>query len=122
MPLPSPPPRTFGEVVRRWWLSQRRHRALRRWLLFRGLPVLLGLGALFLVNGLVIGWVTAYNVLVTIDSPADTANPPLAWLLSLAGWLIGPALAGAIAGHVVTSWIAGRRSRPFVLPTSSDDA
>ena len=83
---------------------------------------MLGLAALFVVNGLVIGWTTAYNVLVTIDSPADTSSPPLAWLLSLAGWLIGPALAGAVAGYVVTSWIAGRRSKPFVLPFSGDDA
>src|SRR5687767_13075644 len=103
VPLPNPPQGTFGEVTRRWWLSQRRHPGLRHWLLFRGLPVLLGLATLFVANGLVIGWATAYNVMATIDSPADTSSPALAWLLSLAGWLVGPAIAGAVAGNIVTS-------------------
>ncbi len=45
-------------------------------------------------------------------SPADTGSPVLAWFLSVAGWLIGPAVAGAVAGSVVNAAIGARRRKP----------
>jgi hypothetical protein len=76
---------------------------------------------LFVVNGCTNGWTAAYNVMVTIDSPADSDHILLAWLLSIAGWMIGPAVAGAVAGYVITSWIDRRRSRPFRLAVGDDE-
>jgi Pentapeptide repeats (8 copies)/Family of unknown function (DUF6313) len=81
--------------------------------LFRGIPVLVVLAALFVGNGLVIGWRTAYDVMLAITSPADTKLPVLAWFLSVVGWLIGPAVAGAVAGHMVNAAIGARRKKPI---------
>jgi hypothetical protein len=66
---------------------------------------------IYITNGVVNGWRTAYDVNVVITSPADTSQPWLAWPLSIAGWLIVPVLAGAIAGYAVTSAITVRRRR-----------
>jgi hypothetical protein len=72
-----------------------------------------GFAALFATNGLVIGWRKAYDVMLAIISPADTNSPVLAWLLSLAGWLVGPAVAGAVVGYMITAAIEGRRKKPI---------
>jgi hypothetical protein len=37
----------------------------------------------------------------------------LAWSLSLAGWLVAPGVAGAVAGYVISSAIEARRRRPI---------
>ena len=94
----APPPRE-GPVAlaRRWWHSRGQHRPLRYWLLFRGIPALVTFTALFVANGLVIGWRNAYDVTLSITSPAATTSPVLAWPLSLAGWLVGPAVAGRLS-------------------------
>ncbi|MGN9915845.1 DUF6313 family protein [Micromonospora palomenae] len=70
-----------------------------------------GYGLLFVLNGLIIGWQTAYDVNIGITSPAVTALPALAWPLSIAGWLVAPGIAGAVAGYVVSSSIRSRRRR-----------
>jgi Family of unknown function (DUF6313) len=69
--------------------------------------------ALFIANGLVIGWRSAYDVMLAITSPAATSSPALAWLLSLGGWLVGPAVAGAVVGYMITAEIEGRRKKKF---------
>jgi hypothetical protein len=56
---------------------------------------LLGLGALFMINGFVIGWSDAYDVTVQITSPLDTAQRWVAMPLSLAGWLVWPSVTGS---------------------------
>ena len=99
------------DLVRRWWRSRGHQRNLRYWLLFRGLPVLVGLVVLYIVNGFVVGWRDAYDVSLGIESPAETSAPVLAWFLSVAGWLVMPGVAGAVAGYVVSDSIASRRSR-----------
>jgi hypothetical protein len=110
----APPPREGPfTLVRRWWRSRGQHRPLRYWLLFRGIPALVAFAALFAANGLVIGWRKAYDVMLAIISPADTSSPVLAWLLSLAGWLVGPAVAGAVVGYMITAAIEGRRKKPI---------
>jgi hypothetical protein len=67
--------------------------------------------ALYIVNGFVIGWEEAYNVCLAIDPPSETSAPVLAWALSIAGWLVMPGVAGAVAGYVVSDSIGSRRSR-----------
>ena len=110
----APPPRE-GPValVRRWWRSRGQHPPLRYWLLFRGIPALVAFAALFAANGFVIGWRNAYDVMLAITSPAATSNRVLAWLLSFTGWLVGPAVAGAVVGYMITTEIEGRRRKPF---------
>ncbi|GAA2656773.1 hypothetical protein GCM10010400_12390 [Streptomyces aculeolatus] len=69
--LSPPPPPSIGQRAATWWA--RRH-ALGRmpfWLLTRAVWVLGPCTALFLLNGLLVGWVGAYEVLVGIASPAD---------------------------------------------------
>jgi hypothetical protein len=80
-------------------------------LLFRGVPVLLAYGALYLVNGVVLGWRDAYDISLGIETPHGHHPELLSYLLSLAGWLIAPGIAGAVAGYVVSSSIGSRRSR-----------
>ena len=111
----APPPRE-GPVAltRRWWHSRGQHPPLRYWLLFRGIPVLMAFTALFVANGLVIGWRPAYDVMLAITSPAATKSPILAWPLSIAGWLAGPAVvAAAVIGYMITAGIEGRRKKPL---------
>ncbi|WP_425266895.1 DUF6313 family protein [Amycolatopsis circi] len=110
--LPPPPPRSLFARMRTRWRSRGRHTAFKYWILFRGIPFAVFFGALFVLNGFVIGWREAYDVSLSITSPASTSSPLTAWILSVAGWLAAPALAGAVAGHVVTASISGRRKKP----------
>jgi len=109
------------ELWRRWWRSQKRHRGFRYWLWFRGLPFAGLVAILFVINGFVNGWTIAYEITVTITSPADARVSVVAWLLSIAGWLLIPCVAGAVAGYIVTDFIAGRRTRP-VADLFAEDA
>lgn len=124
MPLSSQPPQGRVDLAppphegpvaltRRWWHSRGQYRPLQYWLLFRGIPVLLAFTMLFVANGLVIDWRNAYDVMLSITSPAATKSPGLAWPLSLAGWLVGPAVAGAVVGYMITAGIDGRRKKPI---------
>jgi hypothetical protein len=119
--LPPPPPDRVLDKVRRRWRSRGQHRGLRYWTLFRGIPILLGYAALYLANGLMIGWRQAYDVNIGVTSPAATTSPALAWVLSLAGWLVAPGIAGAVAGFVISSYIASRRQTPVSRLFTSDD-
>jgi hypothetical protein len=118
--LPPPPRETLTELLRRWWRARGRHRGLRYWLLLRGMPILLVFACLFAANGLIIDWRVAYDVMLGITSPADTDSPVLAWFLSFAGWLVGPAVAGAVVGYMVTAAIGGRRTKPIDQLFSSE--
>ncbi|MEV4242044.1 DUF6313 family protein [Streptosporangium canum] len=109
--IPPPPRERARHRLRRWWLSLGAHHGARYWMWTRGLPILFVFGALFVANGLLIGWRKAYDVTLAITSPADTTMPVLAWLLSIAGWLLAPAIVGAITGFVVSNAIASRRTR-----------
>ncbi|HEU0242064.1 MAG TPA: hypothetical protein VFR11_22815 [Micromonosporaceae bacterium] len=60
------------------------------------------IATLFVVNGFVLGWVEAYEILVTIGSPADTSHRAVAWMLSVAGWLAQPVTAAAIIALIVS--------------------
>jgi hypothetical protein len=97
--------------VRRWWRSQLRHSPFRHWLIYRGSLLAAGYAGLYVTNGFVIGWRETYDVNVAITSPAATSAPLLAWPLSVAGWLMVPVLAGALAGYMINTTISGRRSK-----------
>ncbi len=111
--LPTPQPESARARAQRLQLSQGHHSRLRHWLLFRGSLALAGYVIFFVVAGLVIGWRQAYDVSIGITSPAATASPVAAWPLSVAGWLFAPALAGAVAGYVVSAGISSRRTESF---------
>lgn len=70
---PTPVP---GESLRRrllrYWRSRGQYGRLRYWLLFRGLPILLGFGALYVANGFTNGWAAAYEL--TLGSPPRPAG------------------------------------------------
>jgi hypothetical protein len=94
---------------------------MRYWLPYRGAPIIAFYIILYCVNGVVIGWSNAYDVTLGITSPTDTDQPAIAWVLSLAGWLLIPGIAGAVSGYIVTTQIEGTRERPFsdLLPDST---
>jgi len=119
--LPPPPHEPVRHLLRRWRLSQERHHGLRYWAQTRGLPLLLAYVALFVANGFAIGWRRAYDVSIGITSPAGSRVPVLAWFLSVAGWLLVPAVVGGVAGYVVSDGITSRRTRSAEEIFARDD-
>ena len=57
--------------------------------------------------------------MLSITSPATTKSPGLAWPLSLAGWLVDPAVAGAAVGYMITPGSTGAQSGAVTVPTSA---
>ncbi|MDN3354199.1 DUF6313 family protein [Actinomadura sp. DC4] len=108
--LPPPPREPYRHSLRRWRLSLERYHGLRYWALTRGLPLLMTYVGLFVASGFAIGWRRAYDVSIGITSPAGSRVPVLAWFLSVAGWLLVPAVVGGIAGYVVSDAITSRRT------------
>jgi Family of unknown function (DUF6313) len=106
---PPPPSDRLSDSLRD------RYRALSRfnrpvyWLLTRGLWWLLCFGGVYALCGFLIGWTTAYEVMVGITSPAETQLRPLSWILSLTGWLAAPAVVGGAVGYLVNRQVDRRR-------------
>ncbi|MFE9776347.1 DUF6313 family protein [Streptomyces sp. NPDC005931] len=67
--------------------------------------------SLFVVGGVLMGWVTAYEVLIGIASPAKTDPQWVAWPLSVTGWAAIPAFVGGTAGYLITTQIAAHQAR-----------
>ncbi|WP_411132685.1 DUF6313 family protein [Streptomyces sp. 030-HV] len=67
--------------------------------------------ALYVLNGFLIGWVPAYEVLRGETSPAAVRPQWCAWPLSLIGWAAMPAIIGAAAGYVITEQIHAHHAR-----------
>ena len=67
------PSKTVLSEVRRRYRSRFRHRGMRYWLPYRGLPIIAFYVILYCMNGLVIGWGNAYDVTLGITSPATWA-------------------------------------------------
>lgn len=109
--IQPPPPPGLRRRVSRWWRSRDALSRLHRWLLLRALPLLALFLGLFALNGVLIGWTDAYNVLVGIDSPADASPQIPAWPLSIVGWAAIPALVGGAVGYAVTAQIQAHRTR-----------
>lgn len=115
VPLRPPPRDRLRDRLRRRFRAVGAYTGLRHWLLVRGTILLVAFAALYVANGLLIGWKTAYDVTIGITSPGDgrVSVPVLAWFLSVAGWLAAPAVCGAVAGAVISVAITGRRRRPL---------
>lgn len=109
--VPPPPPPTLRERLQLWWDSRDALPRMQRWLALRAAPVVLLTATLYSLNGALVGWATAYEVLVGITSPAEVQPQWCAWPLSLAGWAVLPALIGGLVGYVVAAQIESHRSR-----------
>lgn len=96
---------------RRWRRSLSRHRGMRYVLLVYGPAITAGFLMLFVICGFALGWRPAYDVTVQILSPWETRVPPLAMVLSLAGFLAIPALVGGVVGQAVVETTENRGSR-----------
>jgi hypothetical protein len=81
------------------------------WLFSRGLAVLAVCAALYILNGFLIGWAAAYEVLTGITSPAAVYPEWCAWPLSIIGWAAVPAIVGAVVGYVIPEQIQARHTR-----------
>ncbi|MEU6721600.1 DUF6313 family protein [Nonomuraea sp. NPDC046802] len=111
-PAGSEPPRaSLAARCRRYVRSLAALSKTQYWLLTRALWVVLACLAVFVVDGVLIGWSTAYEVLIGIKSPADAGSAPVTWLVSLVGWLAIPAFVGGTVGYLVTRQIEARRRR-----------
>jgi Family of unknown function (DUF6313) len=106
------------------WYARKRHRGFRYWVLYRGLPFAVAVVVLYTANGFLNGWAKSYDLLVGIGSPTGAEWRLPAWALSIAGWLFVPGLAGAVAGYIVTEFIANWRTRPLdsLFNPRDDDA
>ncbi|MFI2764288.1 DUF6313 family protein [Streptomyces echinatus] len=113
-PVPSPggpPPPSRRQRLRARWADRHALPRFGFWLISRGVTVLAMCLVLYLLNGLLIGWAPAYEVMTGITSPAAVHPQWCAWLLSLAGWAVIPAIVGAAAGYVITEQIQAHRAR-----------
>jgi hypothetical protein len=77
------------------------------------MPFVVLVAILYVVNGLANGWSAAYDLTAGLRSPTQSDLPVVAWPLSVAGWLLVPGVAGAVAGYIVTDFIARRRTTPL---------
>ncbi|MFJ1975269.1 DUF6313 family protein [Streptomyces sp. NPDC087903] len=80
-------------------------------MLTRGAVVLALAAGLYLLNGFLIGWANAYDVVTGITSPSAVHAQWCAWPLSLAGWAAIPAIIGAAAGYIITEQIQAHHAR-----------
>ncbi|MFE6838574.1 DUF6313 family protein [Streptomyces sp. NPDC057705] len=112
-PLPpaGPPPPGRRQRLRARWAARHALPRFGYWLLTRGAVVLGVCGALYVLNGLLIGWADAYEVLIGITSPAEVRPQWCAWPLSLTGWAAIPAIIGAAASYVITAQIQTHHAR-----------
>ncbi|WP_369242567.1 DUF6313 family protein [Streptomyces sp. R21] len=118
-PPPAPPPEippprpNLGQQSAAWWTRRHALGRLPYWLLTDAVIALVLCATLYVTNGLMIGWTSAYEVLVGISSPADAKVPWIAWPLSLLGWAALPAFIGGAAGYLITVQIESHQSRDF---------
>jgi uncharacterized protein DUF6313 len=125
-PKPDDRPRDRHRV-RSWWETAGRVRRSAaassnfiHFLFTVALPLTAAYIALYVLNGVQNGWRVAFEVSLAVASPADgdVRHPWLALPLSVAGWLIGPVLAGGIVSFAVSTMADGssRRTRRQARP------
>ncbi|MCX5250328.1 DUF6313 family protein [Streptomyces sp. NBC_00201] len=107
----GPPPPGRRQRLRAWWADRHALPRFGFWLLSRGAVVLAVCGVLYVLNGFLIGWANAYDVMTGITSPAAVRLQWCAWPLSLIGWAAIPAIIGAAAGYVITEQIQAHHAR-----------
>lgn len=109
-PAPGIPSDTAWERLRDFVRSSAFLNRPRYWLVTRASVWLGGFGVVYVLGGFLLGWTTAYEVLVGLTAPAQCRHPWYGYLLASAGWLLVPALTGAAAGYLITRQIDRRRS------------
>ncbi|MEZ0076280.1 DUF6313 family protein [Planotetraspora sp. GP83] len=108
----EPPPQlSLPAHFRRLFRSLAALNKTRYWLLTRAAWLILTFVVLFMVDGCLIGWSRAYEVMVGITSPAAVGAPFASWGVSVLGWLMIPAFVGGVVGYVVNSQIDARRTQ-----------
>ncbi|WP_420907409.1 DUF6313 family protein [Streptomyces scabichelini] len=110
-PSTGAPDDTLQERLRDEIRSLSRFNRMHFWLITCGSWWLLGILALYLTGGFLMGWTDAYKILVGLTPPSDVPYSGYGYLLSVTGWLIIPAFVGATAGYMVTWQVNKRRSR-----------
>ncbi|MFJ2094700.1 DUF6313 family protein [Streptomyces sp. NPDC087901] len=110
-PPGGPPPPRRRQRLRARWAARHALPRFGFWLLSRGVVVLAICGVLYALNGFLIGWANAYEVMIGITSPAAIHPQWCAWGLSLIGWVAIPAIVGAAAGYVITEQIQAHHAR-----------
>ncbi|WP_425246442.1 DUF6313 family protein [Streptomyces sp. NEAU-NA10] len=68
---------------------------------------------LFILNGVLLGWAAAYEILIGIASPAKADPGWAAWPLSVVGWAAIPAFVGGTAGYLITAQITRHQTRDY---------
>lgn len=111
LPPGGPPPPGRWQRLRARWADRHALPRVGFWLLSRGAVVLVVCVVLYVLNGFLIGWVDAYEVLRGETSPAAVRPGWCAWPLSLIGWAAVPAIIGAVAGYVITEQIQAHHTR-----------
>ncbi|MEU6655958.1 DUF6313 family protein [Streptomyces sp. NPDC046900] len=114
VPAPSPggpPPPGRRQRLRARWADRHALPRFSYWLVSRGVAVLVMCGALYVLNGCLIGWANAYDVMTGITSPSTVRSQWCAWPLSLTGWAAIPAIIGAAAGYLITEQIQAHHAR-----------
>ncbi|MEV0254745.1 DUF6313 family protein [Streptomyces sp. NPDC050732] len=79
------------------------------WLLTGASWWLLTFGLLYVAGGAFLGWRAAYEVLLGLTAPGQTRHSAFAYVLSLSGWLLVPAIIGGAAGYFLGRQIDARR-------------
>ncbi|MFJ4836368.1 DUF6313 family protein [Streptomyces sp. NPDC088747] len=111
-PTPGgPPPPGRRQRLRAQWADRYALPRFGYWLVSRGAVVLAVAVVLYVLNGFLVGWANAYDVMTGITSPSDVRPRWCAWPLSLVGWAVIPAIVGAAAGYVITEQIQAHHAR-----------
>lgn len=110
-PTGGPPSPGRRQRLRARWADRHALPRFGFWLLSRSIVVLAVCGVLYVLNGFLIGWANAYDVMLGITSPADIRPQRCAWPLSLTGWAAIPAIIGAAAGYIITEQIQTHHAR-----------
>lgn len=93
------------------WADRHALSPFRFWLLSRGAVVLAVCALLFVLNGFMVGWAQAYQLLIGVTAPASVHPQWCAWPLSVTGWAVIPAVIGGGAGYVITEQIRAHHAR-----------
>lgn len=94
-----------------WFGARHQFSKFNAWLIYPGSVLLLPVVGVYIANGFVIGWANTYEVTLGAKMPHDTSHPVPAWILSVTGWLLVPAVVGTIAAALVSATYESYRKR-----------
>lgn len=109
---PPPPELSAWESMREWYDVRKAglssHRPFAYWLLTRGLVSIAAVTVVVVLSGFIDGWWDTYELLIGDKSPRGGV-PVLSFVVSVGGWVLVPALIGAVGGYAVESAINRHR-------------